>query len=65
LWIKPTQTNIDDFRADDFELIGYQSHKRISMKMACKQNVQLWSFGMLDEKLCFYLQTFPVEISNR
>ncbi|CAM6020824.1 unnamed protein product [Sphagnum balticum] len=34
LQIKSRRSNIDLFTANDFELIGYQPHKRISMKMA-------------------------------
>ncbi len=45
LQIKSRHSNIDLFTANDFELIGYQPHKRITMKMAvwaCRQTVQLW-----------------------
>jgi dihydrofolate reductase/thymidylate synthase len=34
LQIKSRHSNIDLFTANDFELIGYQPHKRITMKMA-------------------------------
>lgn len=36
LFIKPNRTiaNIDDFTSDDFELVGYNPHGKISMKMA-------------------------------
>ncbi len=45
LQIKSRHSNIDLFTANDFELIGYQPHKRITMKMAvwaCRETVQLW-----------------------
>lgn len=34
LFIKRKVENIDDFMAEDFELVGYQPHEKISMKMA-------------------------------
>jgi dihydrofolate reductase/thymidylate synthase len=34
LKINPEKTNIDDFVFEDFELIGYNPHKPIKMKMA-------------------------------
>lgn len=34
LKINPEKKHIDSFVADDFELIGYDPHKKIDMKMA-------------------------------
>ena len=34
LKINPEKTNIDDFEFSDFEVIGYDPHKPIKMKMA-------------------------------
>jgi len=34
LKINPEKKDIDSFVADDFELIGYDPHKKIDMKMA-------------------------------
>jgi len=34
LKINPEKTNIDDFEFSDFEVIGYNPHKTIKMKMA-------------------------------
>lgn len=34
LQIKTSNQDIDSFTASDFELIGYESYKKITMKMA-------------------------------
>ena len=34
LHINPAKTDIDDFAADDFTLVGYEPHKKIVMQMA-------------------------------
>ncbi len=34
LKINPAKRDIESFTSEDFELIGYQAHKKIEMKMA-------------------------------